>query len=462
MNTGVVILKTDGKEGKKQNAVEKPRVTFKDKEAGSYFIMGFANLVNHQIVKGLIFLLLEVAYIAFMVNKGVTLIQGLYTLGTKKQGWATVPGQILPVLQQGDNSMLFLIYGIAALVVTGLFIVVYFVNLSSARQMMMIRKSGKRPANFIQDFRSLADGRFHATMLSLPVLGILFFTALPIVFMILIAFTNYDSAHQVPGNLFTWTGISNFVSLLGGNQLLSGTFGHVLAWTLVWAFFATFSNYFLGIIVALMINKKGIRFKGMWRSILVTTIAIPQFISLLVMQNMFNLYGPINQLIVSMGGSRVDFLAGDPTTARIVVLIVNLWIGIPYTMLITSGILMNIPQELYESAKMDGASPIQIFFKITLPYVLFVTAPYLITQFIGNLNNFNVIFLLTGGAPSTTDYYQAGKTDLLVTWLYKLTVNNYDYNLASTIGILSFIVCAVFSLIAYHHTSSYSKEEEFQ
>ncbi len=458
----MVILKTDGKEGKKQTAIKKPKVTFKDKEAGSYFIMGFANLVNHQIVKGLLFLFLEIAYIVFMATKGVTLIQGLYTLGTKKQGWAIIPGQLLPVLQRGDNSMLFLIYGIAALVVTGLFILLYFVNLSSARQVMMIRKSGKRPVNFHGDFRALADGRFHVTMLSLPVLGILFFTALPIVFMILIAFTNYDSAHQVPGNLFTWVGLSNFVSLLGGNQLLSGTFGHVLAWTLVWAFFATFTNYFLGIIVALMINKKGIRFKGMWRSILVTTIAIPQFISLLVMQNMFNLYGPINQVLVSMGCSRIDFLGGDPTTARIVVLLVNLWIGIPYTMLITSGILMNIPQELYESAKMDGASPIQIFFKITLPYVLFVTAPYLITQFIGNLNNFNVIFLLTGGAPNTTDYYQAGKTDLLVTWLYKLTVNNYDYNLASTIGILSFIICAVFSLIAYHHTSSYSKEEEFQ
>jgi len=131
-------------------------------------------------------------------------------------------------------------------------------------------------------------------------------------------------------------------------------------------------------------------------------------------------------------------------------------------MLITSGILMNIPNELYESAKIDGASAIQAFFKITLPYVLFVTAPYLITQFIGNLNNFNVIYLLTGGAPSTTDYFQAGKTDLLVTWLYKLTVNNYEYNLASTIGIFSFIICAIVSLLTYHNTASYKREGDFQ
>ncbi len=445
-----------------KNETPLPKLTFQYKEAGSYFIMGFANLVNRQIVKGLIFFSLEVLYIIFMVKKGTGLIGGLYTLGTRKQGWVTKPGSLLPVLQQGDNSMLFLLYGIATLVITGVFVLLYFVNLSSARKALSYRLKGKRQNSFIKDVKELADEKFHVSMMTLPVLGVLFITVLPIIFMILIAFTNYDREHQVPGNLFRWVGLTNFKNLLGGNSILSGTFSHVLGWTLVWAAIATFSCYFLGIIVALMINKKGIRFKAVWRSILVTTIAIPQFISLLIMQNMFNYYGPINELLVSMGFGRVDFLTNNAMNARIVVLVVNLWIGIPYTMLITSGILMNVPAELYESAKIDGASAVQIFFKITLPYVLFVTAPYLITQFIGNLNNFNVIFLLTGGAPTTTEYYQAGKTDLLVTWLYKLTVNNYDYCLASTIGIFSFVVCAVISLLTYHRTSSYKKEEEFQ
>lgn len=464
MNAGVVILEIVSKAIKMQNNTKKAKVplTFKDKEAGSYFIMGFANFVNHQIGKGLLFLGIEIGYIIFMALKGVSLIQGLYTLGTKKEGWVTVPGEALPILQKGDNSMLFLIYGVAAVVITGLFILMYFINLSSARKLVSDRLEGKRPNSFKQDIKSLADERFHGTMLTLPVLGILFFTVLPIIFMILIAFTNYDSKHQVPGNLFHWVGLTNFANMLGANKILSGTFFHVLGWTFVWAFFATFSNYFLGIIVALMINKKEIRFKGMWRSILVTTIAIPQFISLLVMQNMFNLYGPINEFLVSLGFERVDFLTNNATNARIVVLLVNLWVGIPYTMLITSGILMNIPNELYESAKIDGASAVQIFFKITMPYVLFVTTPYLITQFIGNLNNFNVIFLLTGGAPTTTEYYQAGKTDLLVTWLYKLTVNNYEYNLASTIGIFCFIISATISLLTYHQSASYKSEGDFQ
>jgi arabinogalactan oligomer / maltooligosaccharide transport system permease protein len=450
---------------KKQNSTKLPSLSFKDKEAGSYFIMGYANFVHHQIIKGLLFLSAQVLYIVFMVQKGVHLIAGLRTLGTKKQGWVKVPGKLLPVLQQGDNSMLFMIYGIAALVITGVFILLYFINLSSARHLLLDRRLGKKPNSFIEDLKELGDSRFHATMLALPITGILFITVLPIIFMILIAFTNYDGQHQVPGNLFTWVGFTNFANMLGASQKLSSTFFRVLGWTLIWATFATFSNYFLGIIVSLMINKKGIRFKAMWRSIFVTTIAIPQFISLLVMRNMFDIYGPINNLLLHLGfiteSTRIDFLTTNPLNARIVVLVVNLWIGIPYTMLIVTGILMNIPSEMYESAKIDGASAIQMFFKITLPHVLFVTAPYLITQFIGNLNNFNVIFFLTGGGPTTTEYYQAGKTDLLVTWLYKLTVNNYDYNLASTIGIFAFVVSAVFSIFAYQHTASYKREDEF-
>ena len=129
-----------------------------------------------------------------------------------------------------------------------------------------------------------------------------------------------------------------------------------------------------------------------------------------------------------------------------------------------TGILQNIPAELYEAAKIDGANPFVTFFKITLPYMLFVTAPSLITSFVGNVNNFNVIYLLTGGAPATMDYYKmtAGKTDLLVTWLYKLTIDNKDYSLGAVIGILVFIITATSSLIVYRHTSAYKNEEGFQ
>lgn len=126
-----------------------------------------------------------------------------------------------------------------------------------------------------------------------------------------------------------------------------------------------------------------------------------------------------------------------------------------------SGILMNIPEDLYESARIDGAGPVKTFTAITLPYMLFVTTPQLITQFVGNINNFNVIYLLSNGSPTTEKYYQAGETDILVTWLFKLTMNSQDYGLAAAIGILVFVICATLSLIVYNNSKSMKDEEAF-
>jgi len=131
-------------------------------------------------------------------------------------------------------------------------------------------------------------------------------------------------------------------------------------------------------------------------------------------------------------------------------------------MMTFSGVLMNIPEELYESADIDGAGPIRRFVNITLPYMIFVTAPATITTFVGNINNFNVIYLLTAGGPASLDYYQAGKTDLLVTWLYKLTVDRHDYALASTIGIFIFMIVSVCSITVYNRTGAVRKEDMFQ
>jgi arabinogalactan oligomer/maltooligosaccharide transport system permease protein len=279
----------------------------------------------------------------------------------------------------------------------------------------------------------------------------------------LIAFTNFDKNHQPPGNLFTWVGWNNFSAMFGGNDQLGYTFINLLTWTLVRALFATFTNYIFGMILALLINKKGIRFKKFWRTIFITTIAIPQFVSLMLMSQLLADEGAVNVLLQQLGwiSEPIPFLTNG-FFAKITVIVVNMWVGIPYTMLITTGILMNIPEDMYESARIDGAGPVKGFFKITLPYMLFVTTPYLITQFVNNINNFNVIYLLTRGGPLTLDYYHAGQTDLLVTWLYKQTVEEQNYNLAGVIGVIVFLITATFSLIIYNSSASSKKEEQFQ
>ena len=345
------------------------------------------------------------------------------------------------------------------------FILVWTASLKSAYKAQVITKKKQHLPTFVEDLKSLFDNNIYKLLLALPVVCVILFTVMPLVFMSCMAFTNYDRNHQPPGQLFDWVGFANFKELFNANSGIGTAFWHVLGWTLVWAVFATFLNYILGIILAMVINRKKTKAKGFWRFIFILSIAIPQFVSLLVMRTMLQPEGAVNVLLKQLGLIEKSLPFWTNTTwARITIIVVNLWIGVPYTMLQTTGILQNIPGELYEAAKIDGANKVVIFFKITLPYMLFITTPYLITQFIGNINNFNVIYLLTKGAPAAMSYHNgtAGKTDLLVTWLYKLTIDMKDYNYGAVIGIMVFILSAVFSLAAYRKTGAYKNEEEFQ
>lgn len=350
------------------------------------------------------------------------------------------------------------------------------------------------------------DEKFATTVLTLPTIGVLLLTILPLICSIVVAFTNWDQYHTNKRFLWSLDAISSFFDMFTGSTKQASygyTFFHLLGWTLVWAFFSTFTCYFFGILLALLINRKGIKCKGLFRTIFVVSIAVPQFITLLTMSILLKSAdngGPINQWLLSTNadGSYINtwytngiaplfgfgdidssgvfvpvsfpFLGGQFATdhntfwPKFTCIVVNMWIGIPFTMLSTSGILMNIPQDLYESSRIDGAGPTRQLFSITLPYVLFVTGPYLLTQFVGNINNFNVIYFLTGGDPTGGGRMvaPAGETDLLITWLYKLTVDKTDYSIASVIGILVFIVCAFFSLIVYSRLGSVKNEEDFQ
>ena len=439
----------------------------------SFFIMGFGNIARGQILRGLLFLLMQVVFIVYMIFGGAHWMSMLPTLGTQGPEVTYDPVLDVPVTTYHDNSFKILLYGVLTMFFIIGLIYTWRVNVKQNKISEEILRSGKKLKSGKQDLRSLVDDKFHATLLALPLMGILIFTVMPIVFMILVAFTNYDSLHNgYTNNLFTWIGMENFNTMLnwtGGNASYSATFGEILSWTLMWAFFATFTNYFMGMGVAMMINKKGIHFKKFWRTCLVMTIAVPQFISLMYVSKMFATNGIVNGFLLNLGWitQPIEFW-GDATLARIMVIIINIWVGIPYLMLMATGILMNIPADLYESAKIDGAGPWTQFIKITLPYMLFVTGPYLLTQFTGNMNNFNVIYLLTGGAPNMTDVSGVlgtpGKTDLLVTWLFKMITASEPaaYNLASVIGILVFVVVALISLIVYNVMPSIKNEEDFQ
>ena len=429
----------------------------------SCLIMGFGNIMAGQFIKGLLLLAVEAAFVVFLLlpEGGIYYLKMLPSLGWKPM--EEVYNEQLGIYEYvaGHNSQLILLYGVATVFIVVAFLLVWQYSVRSGYKALSLRRAGKKPNSFWKDIKSLTDENNHKLLMTPPTLCLVVFTILPIVYMMCMAFTNYskEGDHLV---LFDWVGIQNFAALFNPNSSIGSQFGSVLGWTLVWAVLATVSNFFLGTIVALIINRKTIKCKGLFRTCLSMTIAVPQFVSLMVIRSMLQPDGIINRMLLDahLITEKLPFLT-NATWARVLVLVVNLWVGIPYTIMQVTGILQNIPAEQYEAARLDGANVFQIFFKITLPYMLFVMTPYLITQFTGNINNFNIIYLLTRGEPVGVGN-TAGATDLLVTWLYKLSVDQQKYNLGAVIGIFTFVVLSVVSLVTYRSSGSYKNEEGFK
>ncbi|MBQ7064018.1 MAG: sugar ABC transporter permease [Firmicutes bacterium] len=444
----------------------------------SHFIFGAGNFYHKQYLKGAIFLLLQLAILWFMIfcpsiNGTPYGYKALLNLPLNR---VSEGGDFDPVTGQfttGSDCKLMILFGFVTIAVIILYFLLWNKNIESSVKADKDRKIGKKPTTMKEDLKELLDGKFHVLMLTPTCVAALIFTILPTIFMIALAFTTYNDQdmNNLGTNLFHWNGLQNFASVFTGEGSLGveikNRFLPVLGWTFIWAIFATLTCYFGGIILALLINKKGLKGKKIFRTIFIFTIAVPQFISLLAVRNLLGEYGPFNSMLMDLGwiSQPVGFLGlknGDSEIlAKFMVIIVNMWVGIPYTMLMTSGILMNIPADLYEAARVDGASTSKMFFKITLPYVIFITTPYLISSFVGNINSFNTIYLLTGGGPTYTGY-QAGGTDLLVTWLYKVTIDQGSYNTGAVIGIFTFLITATITLITYRRSKAYNEEDTFQ
>ena len=429
----------------------------------SCLIMGLGNFAAGQIIKGVLFLAIEAAFIYYMYNSGLYWLWMLPSLGDTptQEVWSDELGIYTYV--QGDNSQQILLFAVATMAIIIAFAVIWHESVRSGYMGLAVKKSGKKAPSFMVDLKSLLNENIHKLLVTPPFLMIFIFTMIPLVYMMLMAFTNYSAVndHLI---LFDWVGLQNFKALFDSGSAIGKQFGSVLLWTLIWAFFATFLNFFLGTFMAIIINRKTTRLKSLWRTILSLTIAVPQFVSLMIIRNMFKDNGAVNtlfQTIGILGPGEVYPWMTDAIWARVLLIVINLWVGIPYTVIQVTGILQNIPEDQYEAARIDGATIVQQFRYVTLPYMIFVLTPYIITQFTGNINNFNIIYLLTGGGPTYVGD-SAGQTDLLVTWLYKLSIDKQQYNMGAVIGIFTFVVLAFVALVTYRNSGSYKDEEGFK
>lgn len=418
----------------------------------SALIMGSGQLLYGRWEKGILYLIIEASVLVYFITRGISDLTGFFTLGTTKgDAWLGT---------KGDNSVVMMLMGIFAWIVLFVFIYLYVSNLKDAYASQIASEHGKKQISFKKELAELLDKKFYVTVLALPVLGVCVFNILPIVFMILIAFTNYGGT-VVPPELVDWVGLSNFVKLVTLSQF-APTFFKILAWNLVWAVVSTALNYFAGLGLALLLNKDCVKGKAIWRAFPILAYAIPGFITLVAFKFMFSYGGPINQMIVAAGNAPIGFLDIDGKwSSRLIGIFVNCWISVPSIMLLATGHLANRDMTLYEAAKIDGASPFQQFKKLTMPFMLFATTPVLLGQFIGNFNNFGIFYFLRGGL-YVDGYFLASDTDLLINWLYNLSIDNNYYSIGAAISLVIFMITSLLSLIVYVKSPSYREEDTFQ
>ncbi len=394
---------------------------------------------------------------------------------------------------QGHTSTYLLINGIISTLVLLFFIIAWVWNIKDAYKTSKLYAETKVRVSSKEYFKEVYESAFEYIVLLPAVIIIAFISVMPIIFSFLIAFTNYKSNIR----LVDWVGLENFVSIFSFGKTgdisipFGSVFWKVLVWTVIWAIFSTVTVFFGGFFQAMIINNSRVPFKKFWRTVLILPWAIPALISQMMFSIIFQETGIINSILQNIGVydlfKEIGIL-GKPYNeytnsflqslylgqnhiqwftnpynkwfVRITLIVVNIWLGFPYYMALMSGIMTSIDKTLYEAAEIDGATKGQQFKQITFPLVMYSTAPLLVMAFSGNFNNFGMIYFVTGGGAHQGDIATAyaGDTDILISWMYSLTVDEKIYNMASVFSILIFVVIGSVAAWNYSQTKAFKED----
>ncbi|RTH02444.1 sugar ABC transporter permease [Thermus scotoductus] len=265
----------------------------------------------------------------------------------------------------------------------------------------------------------------------------------------------FQAAFVAKVNAFQFVGLKNFAFILSqANQALLPVF----LWNVVFAASTVLLNALLGLILGLILNNKGLKLRNFYRTVLIISWALPGVITVQVFVALLNYnFGAINRLLGVLGIYPIPWL-NDPDWAKVAILLVNLWLGFPYMMTATLGALSTIPDELYEAAKVDGATPWQALWGITLPLLEKPMVPILLSSFAFNFNNFYLIYLLTGGGPAQEGRLATAQaTDILISWAYKTAFSaegQSAYGLGAAISLLIFAITVAISLVNFRITGA--------
>ncbi len=406
-------------------------------------IPGLGQIYNRQVVKGAIFFALLACFFSVFHDFLQMGFWGLFTLGTE-----------LP----RDNSVFLLAKGVISLIVASFGVGVYYWSIRDAYLCGSKRDQGIELVGVRKQYQLLLSEGFPYLMITPGFILLVFVVVFPIIFGFSIAFTNYDLYHTPPAKLVDWVGLKNFFNIFR-LDLWRSTFFDVLQWTVIWTLIATTLQCSVGVLLAILVNQKDLRFKPLIRTILILPWAVPGFVTILVFAGMFNeTFGVINNGILASLGIEPKEWMTDPFWTKTALILMQTWLGFPFVFAMTTGVLQAIPDDLYEAATIDGATTWHKLTTITLPLVLYSIAPILITQYTFNFNNFNIIYLFNNGGPAVMGS-NAGGTDILVSWIYKLTMSSSQYAIAASITILLSIFVVGIALWQFRATNSFKQDD---
>ena len=244
---------------------------------------------------------------------------------------------------------------------------------------------------------------------------------------------------------------------------INGPLVRIIIWTFAFAFFSLLLNFALGLLIAVIYNDPKFPLRKLIRTLLIIPYTVPALLTILVWRGMLNPeLGVITRILESL------FSWAPPWTtnqwwAKAAVLLINLWLSYPYFMLISSGSLQSIPEDYYAAAQVDGANKWQQFWQITLPLLLVAVGPLLLSSFVFNFNNFNLIYIFNAGGPPMAEDLIAGHTDILISYVYNLAFSGgtgIDYGYAAAITIIIFFIVGTITLLQFRFTRMWEEVSE--
>lgn len=415
-------------------------------------IPGLGQIYNKQKTKGYIFLAVTALFLVYFIGIGAGELSKLVTLGT-------VRGQ--------DNSLFILIRGAFHLIITVVYFLFYALNIKDAGTVAKRINNGIAvPKTLKEMVQAIYENGFPYLLIIPSYIAMTFAIIFPVLVTLMIAFTNYDFKHTAPTTLLDWIGFQNFTNMWTLSTFRSA-FTSVLGWTLIWALAASTLQIVLGILTAIVANQPFVKGKRIFGVIFLLPWAVPAFITILTFSNMFNdSVGAINAQVIPLFAKIFPFLDGvlipwktDPTWTKIALIMMQGWLGFPYIYVLTLGILQSIPNDLYEAAYIDGANGWQKFRSITFPMIMAVAAPTLISQYTFNFNNFSIIYLFNDGGPGSVGG-NAGSTDILISWIYKLTTNSSpQYSMAAAVTLIISVIVISISMVAFKKLHAFDMED---